>query len=237
MRILDELYAESPTRGTRRMRAALRRRGIHAGRGRIKRLMNQMGISAIYRKPNLSKPHPNHKKYPYLLRGLKITKPNQVWSTDITYIRLETGFVYLTAVIDWHSRFVLSWRLSTSLDTYFCTEALNEALDKYGVPEIFNTDQGVQFTSEAFTSILLEKDIKISMDGRGRALDNIFIERLWRTVKHDDIYLKDYTTVAQCRAGLAQFFDFYNNRREHQSLGDKYPIEVYLEGIEGKNAA
>lgn len=228
LRQIDELYTEDPTRGTRRMCAALQRQGIKIGRKKARKLMELLGIAAIYRKPNLSKAAPEHKVYPYLLRNVPITSVNQVWSTDITYIRLRHGFVYLCAVIDWYSRYVLSWRLSTTLDAGFCVEALQEALGKYGKPEVFNTDQGCQFTSEDFTGVLKKNEIAISMDGKGRALDNVFVERLWRTVKYEDIYLKDYGTVLECRAGLEAFFGRYNNRREHQSLDYRFPSEVYF---------
>lgn len=237
MRHIDELYTEDPTRGTRRMCAALRRRGIEIGRGKARKIMQLLGIAAIYRKPNLSKPCPGHKIYPYLLRNVKITRVNQVWSTDITYIRLEHGFAYLTAVIDWYSRYVLAWRLSTSLDAGFCVDTLKEALDKYGNPEIFNTDQGSQFTSEDFTDELKKRGIKISMDGKGRALDNVFVERLWRTVKYEDVYLKDYGNIIECRKGLGEFFERYNNHREHQSLEYRYPKEVYLNQLTVVKAA
>ena len=228
LRQVDELYTEDPTRGTRRICAALRRRGVEIGRGKARKLMKLLGIAAIYCKLNLSKAAPGHKLYPYLLRNVPITRVNQVWSTDITYIRLRHGFVYLCAVIDWYSRYVLSWRLSTTLDAAFCVEALQEAIGKYGKPEVFNTDQGCQFTSEDFTRVLESNGIAISMDGKGRALDNVFVERLWRTVKYEDIYLKDYGTVPDCRAGLETFFDRYNNRREHQSLEYRFPSEVYF---------
>jgi putative transposase len=228
MRQIDELFTEDPSRGTRRICAALRRLGMNVGRGKVRRLMDRMGLSAIYCKVNLSKYAPGHKKYPYLLRGVKIIRVNQVWSTDITYIRLRNGFVYLTAIIDWFSRYVLAWRLSTTLETAFCKEALEEALEKYGKPEIFNTDQGSQFTSEEFTGVLQWHGIAISMDGRGRALDNVFVERLWRTVKYENVFLNDYASVPECHKGLKEFFDRYNNRREHQSLDYKFPAEVYF---------
>ena len=232
MRQIDELFTEDPSRGTRRIGAALRRRGVNIGRGKVRRLMNRMGLSAIYCKVNLSKSAPGHKKYPYLLRGVKIIRVNQVWSTDITYIRLRNGFVYLTAVIDWYSRYVLSWRLSTTLETAFCKEALEEAIANFGKPEIFNTDQGSQFTSEEFTGVLQKHSIAISMDGRGRALDNVFVERLWRTVKYEHVFLNDYGSVFECQNGLNAFFDRYNNRREHQSLDYKFPKEVYFSECE-----
>jgi putative transposase len=228
MRQIDELFTEDPTRGTRRICAAMRRRGVNIGRSKVRRLMDRLGLTAIYCRVNLSKCAPGHKKYPYLLRGVKIVRVNQVWSTDITYIRLRNGFVYLTAVIDWHSRYVLAWRLSTTLETSFCTEALEEALAKYGKPEIFNTDQGSQFTSEEFTGILQQHGIAISMDGRGRALDNVFVERLWRTVKYENVFLNDYGSVPECHNGLSAFFERYNTRREHQSLDYQYPEEVYF---------
>lgn len=229
LRKLDELYTEDPARGTRRMRGVLKKRyGIKVGRDCIKKLMSLLGITALYPKKNLSQPNAAHKKYPYLLRGVKVNRPNQVWSIDITYIRLKQGFVYLVAIIDWHSRYVLSWKLSTTVDRRFCIEALNEAIAQYGTPEIFNSDQGVQFTSDEFTQILKNSGIKISMDGKGRALDNVFVERLWRTVKYDDIYLKEYRTVRDCHRGLSAFFQRYNCSREHQSLDYNYPEEVYF---------
>lgn len=232
MGLIDKLFTEDPTRGTRRLRAALwSQHKRRAGRNRIRKLMLTMGITPIYPKKLLSKPNKHHKKYPYLLRGVSIVRPNQVWSIDITYIRLKHGFVYLTAVIDWYSRYVLSWRLSTSLETGFCVEALKNALSKYGKPEIFNSDQGSQFTSDEFTGILESNGIKISMDGRGRALDNVFVERLWRTVKYDNIFIRDYRTVKECREGLKSYFKFYNRKREHSSLDYMYPEQVYF----GKN--
>lgn len=238
MEKLDALFTENPTRGTRRLSKALKKRfGLVAGRGKVRHLMGIMGIAAIYPKKNLSIANKSHKKYPYLLRGVEINHPNQVWSTDITYIRMEKGFVYLTAIIDWYSRYVLSWRISTTLDRRFCIEALNEALEKYGKPEIFNTDQGVQYTSEAFTGILKSKGIKISMDGKGRWIDNVFVERLWRTVKQEEVYLKGYRNVAECREGLSSYFERYNNLREHQSLDYDYPAEIYFGDIILKKVA
>jgi len=235
---LDELFTENPTRGTRRLSKALKKRfDLLAGRDKVRRLMDIMGIAAIYPKKNLSLANKAHKKYPYLLRGLKITRQNQVWSTDITFVRLKKGFVYLTAVIDWYSRYVLSWKLSTRLDRRFCIDVLNEALEKHGQPEIFNTDQGSQYTSEEFTGILKSKQIKISMDGKGRALDNVFVERLWRTVKQEEVYLKGYRDVSECREGLSTYFGQYNNLREHQSLDYNYPAEIYFGDIELKDAA
>jgi len=201
---------------------------LDVGRSKIRSLMARMGLRAIYPMVNTSKPNKAHKKYPYLLRGLKIYYPNQVWSTDITYIRLRGGFAYLCVIMDWYSRCVLAWRLSTTLDNTFCIEALKEALERFGSPEVFNSDQGSQFTSDNFTSVLLEKGIKISMDGKGRALDNVFVERLWRTVKYEDIYIRGYSTIYECRSGLNDFFKRYNTRREHSSLLYNYPVDVYI---------
>lgn len=229
---IDELFTQDPTRGTRRLRAAMRRQfGLEVGRSKIRSLMARMGLSAIYRTVNTSKPNKAHKKYPYLLRGVGIDRVNQVWSTDITYVRLRGGFAYLCAVMDWYSRAVLSWRLSTTLDSWFCIEAVKDALQQYGCPEIFNTDQGCQFTSDEFTEVLLERKIKISMDGRGRALDNVFVERLWRTVKYEDIYIRGYETVAECQEGLLAFFERYNTRREHSSLQYNCPMEIYIGAV------
>lgn len=229
MNRIDELYTEDPTRGTRRLRGALLRRfHLKAGRGKIRGLMRRMGISAIYPKKHLSRPNKQHKIYPYLLRNVPITRVNQVWSTDITYIRLKHGFVYLTAVVDWYSRYVLSWRLSTTLEAGFCIDALKEAIAVYGTPEIFNTDQGSQFTSDDFIKVLKDNKIKISMDGKGRALDNVFVERLWRTVKYDDVYLNEYRNVKECKQGLSRFFNKYNNSREHSSLDYFCPEQIYF---------
>jgi putative transposase len=224
---IDDLFMKHPFYGSRSMRAVLNREGYHVNRKRIQRLMRLMGIQAIYPKPRLSIGGQDHKIYPYLLKGLTIDRPDQVWCADITYIRLAHGFVYLVAIMDWYSRRVLSWRLSNTLDTDFCLEALEEALE-HGKPEIFNTDQGCQFTSESFTSRLKEAGIKISMDGRGRVFDNIMIERLWRTLKYQDIYIRDYQTVMDLNAGLDTYFQFYNNERPHQSLEDKTPAMVYF---------
>lgn len=226
MQVIDRIYTEEPTFGTRRMRNELRILGYTVGRRRVRRLMRSMGIYAIYPKPRLSDPHPKHKIYPYLLRSLTIARPDQVWCTDITYIPLGSSHVYLTAIMDWHSRYVISWRLSNSLDKAFCIEALEEAFEKEGNPEIFNTDQGSQFTSEGFTNKLKERDIKISMDGKGRALDNRMIERFWRSVKYDDIYIKGYESMAELRKGLKRYIEKYNNRA-HQGIEDRKPAEVY----------
>ena len=220
--------------GARRISRKLKELGITCGRRHTGTLMRLMGLEAICPKKNTSKPHPDHPIYPYLLRGVEITRSNQVWSMDITYIKLKKGFVYLAAVIDWKSRYVLSYRLSNTLTADFCVEALKEALS-YGTPEIFNTDQGKQFTSDEFTSVLKDRGIQISMDGRGRATDNIFVERLWRSVKYENVYLKGYETIPEAEAGLKEYFDFYNTERHHQSLGYKTPWIVYS-GLEvGQN--
>ena len=238
MHRIDELYTEDPTRGTRRLSGVLFRRfKLKTDRGKVRRLMRRMGISAIYPKKRLSFPDKQHKVYPYLLRDVPITRVNQVWSTDITYIRLKNGFVFLTAVIDWYSRYVLFWKVSTTLDAGFCMDALKEAIAVYGTPEIFNTDQGSQFTSNDFIQILKDNKIKISMDGKGRALDNVFVERLWRTVKYDDVYLHEYRTVKECKKGLARFFDRYNNRWEHSSLDYHCPEQIYFNKIKLAKAA
>lgn len=212
--------------GVIKMKEYLRRLGHTVGDKLVRRLMRSMNLMAIYPKPNLSKPHPEHKIYPYLLKGLKIIRPNQVWAADITYIQLVRGFCYLAAIIDWFSRYVLSWRLSNTLEADFCVECVEEALS-YGRPDIFNSDQGVQFTSKDFTQKLLDKQVRISMDGRGRVFDNIFIERLWRTVKYSNIYVKEYETVKDAREGLKMYFPNYNTERIHQSLGYRTPWEVY----------
>jgi len=212
--------------GVIKMTEYLRRLGHTVGDKLVRRLMRSMNLMAIYPKPNLSKPHPEHKIYPYLLKGLKIIRPNQVWAADITYIQLVRGFCYLVAIIDWFSRYVLSWRLSNTLEADFCVECVEEALS-YGCPDIFNSDQGVQFTSKDFTQKLLDKQVRISMDGRGRVFDNIFIERLWRTVKYGNIYVKEYETVKDAREGLKVYFPNYNTERIHQSLGYRTPWEVY----------
>ena len=231
MNRIDEVFTECPFYGSRKIREALRREGWGIGRERVQSLMRKMGLIAIYPKPKLSKKDTAHSKYPYLLNNVRIVRPNQVWSTDITYIRLQQGFVYLVAIMDWFSRYVLSWRLSNSLDTSFCIEALEEALEK-GCPDIFNTDQGSQFTSDDFTGVLLRKGIDISMDGRGRFFDNIFTERLWRTVKYEDVYIKGYQIPADAQAGLGEYFPFYDDRRYHQVLAYKTPNEVHYGSAE-----
>ena len=227
MRIIDEVHLKYPFYGSRRIRDELRDSGYDIGRGHVSTLMRKMGIEALYQKPRLSKPHPGHKIYPYLLRGVEVTRANHVWAADITYIPMARGFCYLVAIMDWASRRVLAWRLSNTLDASFCLEALEEAIHRFGAPEIFNTDQGSQFTSEDFTGILSTYGISISMDGRGRWIDNVFVERLWRSVKYEDVYLKAYDSIAAARQGLGMYFDFYNRLRRHQSLDNKTPDEVY----------
>jgi len=226
MRLIDEQYTRTPFYGIRRMTAWLKGQGHEVNHKRVDRLMEAMGLETIYPKPRTSQPSPDHRVYPYLLRDVKVDKPDQVWSTDITYIRMARGFVYLVAVLDWFSRYVLSWELSVSLDVGFCLDALDRALGR-GRPEVFNSDQGCQFTSRQFTERLLARDIRISMDGRGRALDNVFVERLWRTVKQEEVYLKDYETVPAAAANLRAYFQFYNRERLHQSLGYRMPEAVY----------
>lgn len=229
MNLIDKQYTKTPFYGSRKIVIYLNHLGHGVNRKRVQRLMRQMGIAGISPGPNTSKRNQAHKIYPYLLKGLKIEKANQVWSTDITYIRLLNGFVYLVAIIDWYSRYVLSWNLSNSLETSFCLEALEEALRKHGQPNIFNTDQGCQFTSVEFTKILLSREILISMDSRGRALDNIFVERLWRSVKYEDIYLKGYETMSEVQEGLKKYFLFYNSERFHQSLSYQTPKQVHYQ--------
>jgi len=228
MRQIDEIHLTWPFYGSRKIRDELWSRGYDVGRDRVRRLMRLMGIEALYVKPKLSQAYPGHRKYPYLLRGLLITRPNHVWATDITYIPMAKGFCYLVAIIDWASRMVLSWRLSNTLDSSFCIEALEEAIAKFGCPDIFNTDQGSQFTSEAFTECLCSHSIAISMDGKGRWRDNVFIERLWKSVKYEDIYLKAYGSMAEVKKGLTEYFIFYNQMRWHQSLDRKTPAMVYF---------
>jgi putative transposase len=226
MRLLDEQYTRTPFYGRRRMWAWLRDQGYEVNPKRVARLMELIGIAAIYPKPKLSVPGEGHKIYPYLLEGVEVNRVNQVWSTDITYIRMACGFVYLVAVMDWFSRFVLSWALSVTMEVPFCIEALERAL-RWGRPEIFNSDQGSQFTSEKFIGVLKERDIAVSMDGRGRCLDNIFIERLWRSLKYEEVYLRDYRLVPEARTGINRYFQFYNYERPHQSLGYRTPADLY----------
>jgi putative transposase len=237
MRYIDEIHLKYPFWGSRNIRDELCARGHKVGRGHVSTLMKKMGISALYRKPNLSKPHPQHKIYPYLLRGKEITRANHVWATDITYLPMARGFCYLTVIMDWASRKVLAWRLSNTLDATFCTEALEEAIREYGTPEIFNTDQGSQFTSDAFIGILETHGIDISMDGKGRWLDNVFIERLWRSVKYEDVYLKAYSSITEARQSLREYFEFYNLRRRHQSLDRRTPDDVYWSILPQKQVA
>ncbi len=229
MNLLDEQYTRTPFYGVQKMTVYLNEQGHHVNVKRVRRLLRTMGLEAIYPKPNLSKANPEHKKFPYLLRGLAIVRCDQVWSTDITYIRLQKGFVYLVAIIDWYSRYVLNWRISTTLEADFCIETLEEALAT-GECEIFNTDQGSQFTTNRFTAPLIARGIQVSMDGKGRALDNIFVERLWRSVKYENIYLREYPDVQSVKKGLDEYFEFYNHQRYHESLGYKRPAEVYLSG-------
>ena len=236
MKIIDEEYTKHPFCGSRKMRDALRRRGHRVNRKRIQRLMRMMGIQSIAPWPGTSRPHPEHKVYPYLLRNLEVRCPDQVWSSDITYIPLRGGFAYLVAVIDWFSRYVLSWEISVSMDKEFCLSALESALRCFGRPDIFNTDQGAQFTSKAYTDILKDNEVLISMDGRGRALDNVFIERLWRSVKYEEIYPKEYDSRSDLVAGLRDYFIFYNSNRPHASLGGRTLAEVYSGCARGKSA-
>jgi putative transposase len=226
-RLIDEEYTRHPFYGSRRMVEFLKKQGHQVNRKRVQRLMRLMGLAGMAPGPNTSRPHPPHRVYPYLLRGVAITRPNQVWSTDITYVRLNQGFAYLVAIIDWYSRKVLSWRLSNTLDAGFCIDCLEDALQRFGAPEIFNSDQGVQFTSDAFTGVLKRAVVRISMDGRGRALDNIFVERLWRSIKHEDIYLRGYDTMAELTLGLTEYLAFYNAERTHQALAYLTPNQVY----------
>lgn len=229
MRLIDEAFLDYPYYGSRQMMRYLHRLGHRVGRNRVVRLMRKMGLRAIYQKPNTSAPHPEHRVYPYLLRDLAIVRPNQVWCCDITYIPMRRGFLYLVAIMDWHSRRVLSWRLSNTMDVAFCTETLEEALARHGTPEIFNTDQGSQFTSLAFTQMLADANVRISMDGRGRWMDNVFIERLWRSLKYECVYLHAFETGLALHAGLLRWIGHYNTRRPHSSLAGRTPDEAYHE--------
>jgi len=227
MRVIDETYLAYPFFGSRQMTRWLRRQGHRVNRKRIQRLMGLLGLEAIYRKPNLSRTNAAHRVYPYLLREVKVERPNQVWATDITYVPVQGGYAYLCAVIDWQSRYVLSWELSNTLDAAFCVRAVSRAMIKYGTPEIFNTDQGCQFTSTEFTQVLLDKGVRLSMDGKGRCLDNVFVERLWRSVKYEEIYLESYCSLVDAHTQLDTYFHFYNERRPHSSLADGTPGETY----------
>ncbi|MFC3443627.1 IS3 family transposase [Sphingobium rhizovicinum] len=231
MRRMDELHLEFPFAGSRMLRDLLRQEGIAIGRQHVGTLMKKMAIEAIYRRPNTSKPAPGHKVYPYLLRRLPIVRPNQVWATDISYIPMAKGFVYLVAIVDWFSRKVLAWRVSITMEADFCVEALEEALARFGKPEIFNTDQGSQFTSMAFTSVLLREEIAISMDGRGAWRDNVVVERLWRSVKYEEVYLRAYAAVSEARGSIGRYLSFYNSRRPHSSLAAKTPDQAYFDNL------
>ena len=228
MRRIDELHMDFPFAGSRMLRDLLGAEGVKVGRLHVATLMKKMGMAAIYRRPNTSKPEPGHKIYPYLLRKLAVTRPNQVWATDITYVPMARGFVYLVAIVDWFSRRVLAWRLSITLTTDFCIEALEEALARFGKPDIFNTDQGSQFTSIAFTAVLHREKIAISMDGRGAWRDNVFVERLWRSVKYEEVYLRAYASVSEARSSIGRYLTFYNTRRPHSSLDRKTPDQAYF---------
>jgi putative transposase len=237
MRRIDALHLEYPFAGSRMLRDMLGREGVGIGRQRVSTMMRRMGIEAIYRRPNTSKPAPGHKIYPYLLRGLKVERPNQVWATDITYIPMARGFVYLTAVVDWFTRRVLSHRVSITMEADFCIEALEEALAKHGRPEIFNSDQGSQFTSEVFTGVLIENQIAISMDGKGAWRDNVLVERIWKSVKYEEVYLRAYDSVADARTSIGRYLDFYNRHRPHSSLDAKTPDEAYFNHLPQSAAA
>jgi putative transposase len=237
MRQIDRLHLEYPFAGSRMLRDLLKQDGCEVGRKHVATLMKRMGIEALYRKPRTTKPGAGHKVYPYLLRNLAIDRPNQVWAMDITYIPMARGFVYLAAVVDWSTRKVLSWQVSITMDAHFCLEAVEDAMQRYGTPEIMNTDQGSQFTSQAFIGLMKQHDIRISMDGKGAWRDNIFIERLWRTVKYEDVYLRAYETVSAVRAGLSRYFGFYNTRRPHSSLAGQTPDQVYFNALPEIQAA
>ena len=231
MRRIDELHLDYPFAGSRMLRDLLRGEGVPIGRQRVATMMKRMGIEAIYRRPNTSKPAPGHKIYPYLLRGVAVERPNQAWAMDITYVPMARGFVYLAAVVDWFSRRVLSWRVSITMEVEFCLEAVEEALAKHGRPEIFNTDQGSQFTSAAFTGVLHDNAIAISMDGKGAWRDNVFVERLWRSVKYEEVYLKAYDSVGEARASIGRYLDFYNRKRPHSSLDARTPDRAYFDHL------
>ena len=231
MNRIDRLHLELPFAGARMLRDLLRQEGYQVGRKHVATLMKRMGIEALYRKPRTTKRHPGHKVYPYLLRNLPVTRANQVWAMDITYLPMARGFVYLAAVVDWFTRRVLSWKVSTTMDVHFCLEAVEEAMANYGTPDVMNTDQGSQFTSQAFTGLLKDNDIQISMDGKGAWRDNVFVERLWRSVKYEEVYLHAYDTVSAAKAGLDRYFRFYNSRRPHSSLDRKTPNQYYYESL------
>ena len=231
MNRIDRLHLELPFAGARMLRDLLRQEGHKVGRSKVARLMRVMSIEALYRKPKTTRRHPGHKVYPYLLRNLAVTRSNQAWAMDITYIPMARGFVYLAAVVDWYSRRVLSWKVSTTMDVYFCLEAVEEAMEHHGKPEIMNTDQGSQFTSQAFTGLLKENGIQISMDGKGAWRDNVFVERLWRSLKYEEVYLHAYDTVSAAKAGLDRYFRFYNKRRPHSSLDRQTPDQFYYESL------
>jgi putative transposase len=237
MRRIDELHMTYPFAGSRMMQGLLKQEGFEVGRKHTATLMKKMGIEALYRRPRTSKPGPGHKIYPYLLKGLKIDRPNQVWATDISYVPMARGFVYLCAIIDWFTRRVLSWAVSITMETSFCVEALEEALEKHGCPAVFNTDQGSQFTAEAFTSVLKQRGIALSMDGKGAWRDNIFVERLWRSVKYEEVYIKAYASVAEARSSLEKYFVFYNTRRPHQALDGQTPDQAYFTPLQLPAAA
>jgi putative transposase len=237
MRRIDELHLDYPFAGSRMLRDMLHREGVAIGRRHVATLMKRMGIEALYRRPNTSRPAPGHKIFPYLLRGLKVERPNQVWAMDITYVPMARGFVYLTAVVDWFSRRVLARRLSITMEAAFCIEALEKALAKYGCPEIFNTDQGSQFTSADFTGVLIANAVAISMDGKGAWRDNVFVERIWRSVKYEEVYLRAYDSVGEARASIGRYLDFYNRRRPHSSLDRKTPDEAYFDRLPQSAAA
>jgi putative transposase len=237
MRRIDELHLDFPFAGSRMLRDILNAEGVTIGRRHVATLMRRMGLEAIYRKPNTSKPAPGHKIYPYLLRDVAVTRPNQVWATDITYIPMARGFVYLAAIVDWYSRRVLSWRVSITMEADFCIEALEEAFALHGKPDIFNTDQGSQFTSAAFTGLLKQHEVAISMDGRGAWRDNVFVERLWRTIKYEEVYLHAYQSVGEARASIGRYLDFYNTRRPHSSLDRQTPDQAYFNPLQIRAAA
>ena len=236
MRRIDELYLKRPYFGSRRMATELRIEGHAANRKKVQRLMRLMGLEGMLPGPHTSRPHPEHPVFPYLLRNLPVVRPNQVWATDITYIPLEHGWAYLVVIMDWYSRAVLSWRLSNSLSTSFCVEALKEALERHGPPDIFNSDQGAQFTDKTFVAVLQGRGVQVSMDGKGRCMDNVFVERLWRSVKYEEVYLNAYADVREAYEGLSRWLHFYNFERRHQSLKDETPMTVYRTGVIGRAA-